>query len=256
MTVKIRCKGDVIANDYADVYDWFGYDYVSPQTVADGLADAKPGEEVAVDINSGGGSVFAASEIYSLLQDYAGPVTINIQGLAASAASVIAMAGDTINMSPTAQIMIHKASTATIGNADDLAHDSEVLSTTDRSIASAYEAKTGLDEGTILQMMSKETWMDAKTALDKGFADNIIVRKQPAVVNQVASIGHGNDFLDKIKQLIANQAHQDVEPENTKETKDGPLPKADEQPKTKAHSALYYEKLNILKGVTRWISMN
>lgn len=245
MTVKIRCKGDVISNDYADVYDWFGYDYVSPQTVSNGLDSANPDEEVIVDINSGGGSVFAASEIYSLLQGHSGPVTVNIQGLAASAASVIAMAGDTVNMAPTAQIMIHKASVVTSGNADDLAHDSEMMSTTDRSIASAYETKTGLDESAILQMMAKETWMDAKTALDKGFADNIIVRKQPAVVNQAASIGCNNDILDKVKQLIANQVHQ------TEKPKDESLPQADNQPMAKAHSDLYIAKLNILKGVTK-----
>ncbi|MCM1235729.1 MAG: Clp protease ClpP [Ruminococcus flavefaciens] len=172
MMTKINVKGTVVSNDDADIYDWLNYDYVSPSQVEDILNNAD--DEVRVDINSGGGSVFAASEIYSMLKDYSGKVTVNIQGLAASAASVIAMAGDEINMSPTAQMMIHKASTISMGNADDFAHDSSMLDTTDQSIVNAYEAKTGMNRDDILQMMSNETWMTAQDAVDKGFADSIL----------------------------------------------------------------------------------
>ena len=171
--VKIPIKGAVVSNDDADVYDWLGYDYASPRQVESVLNDADG--DVEVDIASGGGSVFAASEIYTMLKAYSGKVVVNIQGLAASAASVIAMAGDEVNMSPTSQMMIHKASTISMGNADDLDHDSKMLDVTDQSIVNAYENKTGLKRDDILQMMAKETWMTAQDAVDKGFADNVAV---------------------------------------------------------------------------------
>ena len=162
---KINVKGAVVSNDDADIYDWLGYDCVSPNMVEDVLNNSDG--DVEVDIASGGGSVFAASEIYTMLKAYSGKVVVNIQGLAASAASVIAMAGDEINMSPTSQMMIHKASTVSWGNADDLTHDSKMLDVTDQSIVNAYEAKTGMDRNDILQLMSNETWMTAQYAVDK-----------------------------------------------------------------------------------------
>ena len=146
---KINIKGAVVSNDDADIYYWLGYDCVSPNMVEDVLNNSDG--DVEVDIASGGGSVFAASEIYTMLKAYSGKVVVNIQGLAASAASVIAMAGDEINMSPTSQMMIHKASTVSWGNADDLTHDSKMLDVTDQSIVNAYEAKTGMDRNDILR---------------------------------------------------------------------------------------------------------
>lgn len=207
MTIKIPVKGTVVSNDDAEVYDWLGYENVSPKAVMDAL-DGAEGDNVEVNINSGGGSVFAASEIYTLLQGHNGKVTVNIQGLAASAASVIAMAGDEVNMSPTAQMMIHKAATWSVGNSDDFAHDSKMLDVTDQSIVNAYEAKTGMNRDDLLNMMKDETWMDAKTALDKGFADSIITRKQPQVVNAIAGPGLNTDAIDKIKVLLAETRSQ------------------------------------------------
>src|SRR5699024_8816097 len=179
---KINVKGAVVSNDDAEIYNWLGYDNVSPNQVEEALNSSDG--DVEVDIASGGGSVYAASEIYTMLKNYAGKVVVNIQGLAASAASVIAMAGDEINMSPTAQMMIHKASMYTAGNADDLNHDAKSLDVADQSIINAYEAKTGLGRNDLLQMMANETWMSAQDALDKGFVDNISTgSQQPQVVN-------------------------------------------------------------------------
>lgn len=153
---KVPIKGEIVDNDTATVYDWLGYDAVSPKKVEGILNDADD-DEVEVDVASGGGDVFAASEIYTMLKNFNGKVVVNIQGLAASAASVISMAGDVVNMSPTAQMMIHKAWTISMGNADDLDHDSKMMDVTDQSIVNAYEAKTGLDRDEILKMMSDET---------------------------------------------------------------------------------------------------
>lgn len=225
--VKIPIKGAVVSNDDADVYDWLGYDYASPRQVESVLNDADGGVEV--DIASGGGSVFAASEIYTMLKAYSGKVVVNIQGLAASAASVIAMAGDEVNMSPTSQMMIHKASTISMGNADDLDHDSKMLDVTDQSIVNAYENKTGLKRDDILQMMAKETWMTAQDAVDKGFADNVAVdtsAQQPQLINAVGVPTLSNSAVSKIKNLLAksrsDKPEKQVETPENKEEKPTP----------------------------------
>lgn len=211
---QIKIKGAVVSNDDAEIYDWLGYDNVSPNAVEDALNNSDG--DVEVDIASGGGSVFAASEIYTMLKAYSGKVVVNIQGLAASAASVIAMAGDEINMSPTSQMMIHKASTVSAGNADDFAHDSKMLDVTDQSIVNAYAAKTGMDRDDILQLMSNETWMTAQDAVDKGFADNISTgAKQPQLINAVGTPVISNNAISKIKTLLAKSRSD--KPENKAE---------------------------------------
>lgn len=207
---KINVKGAIVSNDDAEIYDWLGYDCVSPNQVEETL-DSSDGD-VEVNIASGGGSVFAASEIYTMLKTYSGKVVVNVQGLAASAASVIAMAGDEINMSPTSQMMIHKASTVSTGNADDFAHDSKMLDVTDQSIVNAYEAKTGMDRDDILQLMADETWLSAQDAVDKGFADNILTgSKTPQVVNAVSNQPVLNaTAIAKIKTVLAKSRDNKV----------------------------------------------
>jgi ATP-dependent Clp protease protease subunit len=217
MMTQIKVKGAVVSNDDAEIYNWLGYDCVSPNQVEDALNSAN--DDVEVDIASGGGSVFAASEIYTMLKAYSGKVVVNIQGLAASAASVIAMAGDEINMSPTAQMMIHKASTISMGNSDDFAHDSKMLDVTDQSIVNAYEQKTGMNRDDILQLMANETWMTAQDAVDKGFADNVSTgeTKAPQLVNAVGSVPiMSNTAISKIKNLMAKA--RDAKPEKQVET--------------------------------------
>lgn len=235
---KINVKGAVVSNDDADIYNWLGYDCVSPSQVEDALDNDSDGQ-IQVDINSGGGSVFAASEIYTMLKAYSGKVIVNIQGLAASAASVIAMAGDEINMSPTSQMMIHKASTISMGNADDFAHDSKMLDVTDQSIVNAYEAKTGMDRDNILQLMANETWMTAQDAVGKGFADNVSTGSaQPQVVNAIGTPVLSNNAISKVKNLLAKA--RDAKPDNKVETPENNVPKPT--------SSLKDQKLAILFG--------
>ncbi|UNL37673.1 head maturation protease, ClpP-related [Limosilactobacillus reuteri] len=238
MMTKINVKGVIVSNDDADIYDWLGYDCVSPNQVEDVLNNSNG--DVEVDIASGGGSVFAASEIYAMLKAYSGKVVVNIQGLAASAASVIAMAGDEINMSPTSQMMIHKASTVSVGNADDLSHDSKMLDVTDQSIVNAYEEKTGMDRDDILQLMANETWMTAQDAVNKGFADNISAgSKTPQVVNAVSNQPILNSTaIAKIKTILAKA--RDTKLENKTET---PMNKEE-----KPTPSLRDQKLAILFG--------
>ena len=158
--------------------DNFWGDEVTPQAFRDDL-ESEEGD-VTVWINSPGGNVFAAAEIYTMLKDYKGAVTVRIASIATSAASVIAMAGDKVQMSPTALLMIHDPSTIAIGNTKDMEKAIETLNEVKESIINAYSAKTGLRRSRISEMMQSETWMNAKKAMDLGFCDEILFEaKQP-----------------------------------------------------------------------------
>lgn len=202
MTV-IEVKADIVDNDTGKFYDWIGWDAVYPGKVSTLLDGA---DEVEVNINSNGGDVFAASEIYTLLSQHSGMVTVNIQGLAASAASVIAMAGDVVHISPTAQIMIHKAWTIADGNADDMAHTSEFLEGIDDSIMNAYVAKTGIDKSELSNMMAKETWLTANQAVDYGFADDVMDfgRSKEPVLNSIGYPQVSRAVVDRWKKTMAS----------------------------------------------------
>lgn len=202
----IDIKGDVVSNDVGEFYEWFGMSSTYPSKIQQAIANDED-DDITLNIASNGGDVFAASEIYTMLKDSEKTVTVNIQGLAASAASVIAMAGNTVRMSPTSQMMIHKALVSTTGNSDDLEHESGVLNSIDESIAAAYELKTGLSQTDILQMMSNETWMNAKAAVDKGFADEIMFNEsddEPTFENAVHQLP-SKAAINKFKNLIAKE---------------------------------------------------
>lgn len=202
---KIPIKGAIVDDDTAMFYDYFGMTCTSPKKVSAILDEevAEGDDDIVVDIASNGGDVFVASEIYSMLKNNTANVKVNVTGLAASAASVIAMAGDTVSIAPTAQIMIHKAWTRVDGNTDDLNHEAGVLSGIDESIASAYELKTGMKQSDILQMMSNETWLTAQDAVDKGFADEIMFVNEDdePVMNSMEDIP-SKSAINKLMNLI------------------------------------------------------
>ena len=129
---------------------------------------------VTVVINSYGGDCVAAAQIYNMLAEYPHPVTVKIDGIAASAASVIAMGGNTVLMSPVACMMIHNPATVAMGDHTDMEKAIRMLDAVKDSIVNAYERKTGLDRKQIGRMMDAETWMDATKAVELGFADGII----------------------------------------------------------------------------------
>ena len=130
--------------------------------------------DITVWICSPGGNVFAAAEIYTMLREYSGTVTVKIDSIAASAASVVAMAGDRVLMSPTGMLMIHDPSTIAMGNSEDMRKAIDVLNEVKESIINAYTAKTKLSHARIANLMSNETWMNAKKAVELGFADGIL----------------------------------------------------------------------------------
>lgn len=155
----------------------FWGDEITPQMFRDELY-AEEGD-ITLWINSPGGNVFAAAEIYTMIRDYPGSVTVRIASIAASAASVVAMAGNIVQMSPTALLMIHDPSTIAMGNAKDMEKAITTLNEVKESIINAYAAKTGLSRNRISKLMSDETWLNAKKALELGFADEILFEDKP-----------------------------------------------------------------------------
>lgn len=150
---------------------WYG-DEVTPALFRDEL-NAGSGD-IVVWINSPGGDVFAAAQIYNMLMDYRGNVTVKIDGLAASAASVIAMAGTEVLMSPVAMMMIHNPATVAIGDAGEMKKAIDMLSEVKESIMNAYEIKTNMSRTKISHLMDAESWFNAAKAVELGFADGIL----------------------------------------------------------------------------------
>lgn len=137
--------------------------------------------DITVFINSPGGDCVAAAQIYNMLMDYKGNVTVKIDGIAASAASVIAMAGTRVLMSPVSLMMIHNPLTVAIGDSEEMKKAIDMLSEVKESIINAYELKTGLSRAKLSHMMDSETWMNAQKALELGFADGILFQNDDSV---------------------------------------------------------------------------
>ena len=164
--------------------------------------------DITVWINSPGGDCIAAAQIYNMLMDYKGNVTVKIDGIAASAASVIAMAGTTVLMSPVSMMMIHNPMTMAFGDHEEMAKAIEMLNSVKDSIINAYEIRTGLSRAKLSHLMDAETWMDAGKAVELGFADGMLRRenaedqaKPPMMMYQKASIV--NSLMDKIAAKCA-----------------------------------------------------
>lgn len=177
MVKRVAVKGVIVNNSDYPVYEWMDIEATCPKIIHDQLAEAN-GQNVEVDINSGGGDVFAGSEIYSALRAYSlngGHVGVNIVGLAASAASVIAMAGNVVRITPVGQIMIHNAHiNGASGDYRDMNHMSGVLKNVNQTLANAYRLKTGKTEGELLTMLDDETWLTPEQAIRHGFVDEIL----------------------------------------------------------------------------------
>lgn len=150
---------------------WFDDDITPRMFKEELLSGSGP---VTIWINSPGGDCIAASQIYSMLMDYKGEITVKIDGIAASAASVIAMAGTKVIMAPTALLMIHNPSTTAMGDHRDMQKAIELLDQVKESIINAYEIKTGMSRITLSHLMDAETWMNANKAIELKFADEIL----------------------------------------------------------------------------------
>lgn len=170
--MKISIRGPIVSSNQHRLYQFYGMEATSPRSVADALAKGN-GERAEVEINSGGGEIFAASEIYTALRNYAGGVIVRIVGLAASAASIIAMAGES-EMTPTGMMMIHNVQTEASGDYRQMEHTAGTLRDANHAIISAYVAKTGRPEAEIAAMMDAETWITAERAVELGLVDRVM----------------------------------------------------------------------------------
>lgn len=210
--MKLEIKGPIISSNSQWIYDYFGMEATSPKKVSDFLKNTTG--DIEVDINSGGGSVFAGADIYTALKAHKGKVKINVV-FAASAASVIAMAGDETLISPTGQMMIHNSSASAEGDYRDLAHTSEVLKGINSSIANAYRIKTKRSESELLAMMDKETWLTPQQALEMGFVDGIMFEEEYSAIASVNHFMFPDTVINQLRTKLVKAEIQ--EPKNDTE---------------------------------------
>ncbi len=214
---------------------WFDDD-VTPQLFKDEL-NAGEGD-IVVWINSPGGDCVAAAQIYNMLMDYKGSVTVKIDGIAASAASVIAMAGTKVLVSPVSMMMIHNPVTIAMGDASEMEKAISMLSEVKDSIINAYEIKTNLSRARLSHMMDAETWMDARKAVELGFADDILKRAEAEEV--LEDITPPADSVPFSQAAVTNSLMEKIA------AKCRTKPRAEEPPKVKADSLM--ERLNLMKN--------
>ena len=193
---------------------WWG-DEVTPQMFRSELNAAKG--DIDLWINSPGGDCYAAAQIYNMLMEYKGNVAVKIDGIAASAASVVAMAGSTVEISPLGMLMIHNPMTVSIGDTYEMERTITFLAEIKESIINAYELKTGLSRAKISRLMDAETWMNAKKAVELGFADSVLYTDVQRPVTEVADglifsrAAVTNSLLSKFGQGTQN-TNVDAEP--------------------------------------------
>lgn len=184
MPKTIDIKGPIVTNDDKWIYDWFGVDSCCPADIRSQL-DEVADEGVQVVINSSGGDIFAASEIYDMLAESKATIKVIF---AASAASYIACAC-TSEIVPTGMLMIHNVSSYAAGDYNDMAHESGVLLKASKAVATAYRLKTGMSEDELIGLMDKETWLTADEAVEKGFIDKVAeYAEKPKEVKLAASL--------------------------------------------------------------------
>ena len=204
MAKKINIKGVIVPNDDKWIYDWFEMDSTCPREVEKEVEKAN-GEDLEVIINSPGGDVFSGSEIYTLLKDYSGNVVVKIVGVAASAASIVAMAGKKVMMSPTAEMMIHNVSSCACGDYRDFEHEAGVLKDYNSTIANAYMIKSGMTKEKLLSMMDEETWLTPEKALEYKLIDEIMfMDNTPKLAASFGGIMLPPEVINKIRNTLKN----------------------------------------------------
>ncbi|MFA5436516.1 MAG: head maturation protease, ClpP-related [Candidatus Neomarinimicrobiota bacterium] len=204
-STELRINGEIVDDDDAWIYEWFGISTTSPNAFRDELKKYE-GKNITVWIDSYGGNVFAAAGIYNALMEHKGSVTVKIDGKAMSAASVIAMAGEKIYMSPAGMMMIHNPLTEVYGYASDLRKVADILDEVKESIMNAYEIKTNRSREDISAMMDEEKYMSSKTAIEEGFADEMLYSDNAKDV-EMAFSRHAimNSTTEAIKRMVAIQ---------------------------------------------------
>lgn len=212
---------------------WFDDD-VTPQIFKDELNSGSG--DITVWINSPGGDCIAAAQIYNMLMDYKGNVTVKVDGIAASAASVIAMAGTKVLVSPVSMLMIHNPMTVAFGNSVEMQKAIDMLDSVKDSILNAYEIKTGLSRAKLSHLMDAETWMDANKAIELGFADELMQRSaatDEVPVPQVSMMFSRTAVVNSLMDKLAAKCKIEAKPTQT-------------ETKVKADSLM--DRLNLIKN--------
>lgn len=192
--MRVPLNGIVSADDDVEVYQWWGIQAFGPRAVREAIANNPAGEDLVLEINSGGGSVEAGSEMYSVLRSAEGVRTrAEVQSIAASAASYLMLGCDEVLMSPVAQVMIHLPATRTEGDRNAHLGSVHVLDTVRESILNAYElkAKGKTSRAEFKRMMNAATWMTAQEAVDCGLADGILYQEEVLPQNIMNAVGDG-----------------------------------------------------------------
>ncbi|PAD73903.1 head maturation protease, ClpP-related [Paenibacillus campinasensis] len=227
--IELRVEGEIVSDDDAWIYEWFGIPAATRNAFRQELSQYA-GKNITVWIDSWGGDVFAAAGIYNALKEHKGKVTVKVDGKAVSAASVIAMSGDEIYMSPVSIMMIHNPWSRAVGEAKDMRHAADVLDVVKDTIMNAYQARTGLDRDEISKMMDEETWMSAQKAMSAGFVDGVLYTEPSSddepvqnsysfsrMAIQNSANAAMKRFLDQWKAIDAAAQATSKEPQNTNE---------------------------------------
>lgn len=222
--MRITLNGLVVASEDQWIYDWFGIEAFSPATVRRALADNPEGEDLEVELNSPGGSVFAGFELYSLLREAKCKTVAIVQSLAGSAASTVMAGCDLVLMSPVAQVMIHLPSSYVSGNQNDMKHEAKVLESITQSIIESYHCrcKGKTDRARLERLIRAESWLTAQEAVELGLADEILGWEDApeglagfvnaiggnirTLVNSVGPGASPAELLDRYEQLVRDGA--------------------------------------------------
>lgn len=201
----LKINGDIVPNDMKEVYTWFGLDCSCPNDVHGALEALPEGDRLEIKINSNGGYVEAGKEMYTTLRNR-NDVDIEVESIAASAASMIAMAGHS-TISPVGMLMIHDVSATASGNKRDMKKMAEDLARYDESVAEAYAFKTGMGVEEILKLMDKETFIPAQRAVELGFID-AISEAEPIMTNGIGGVQVTDAMIEEFKAAKAAEAEK------------------------------------------------
>ena len=208
--MRVQLNGDVIPSEYQWLYDWFGIEAISPLKVRQAVEANPENEDLELEINSGGGSVFAGFEIYSILRAAKCNTVAMVQSLAASAASTIMVGCRRVLLSPVAQVMIHMPATITSGNQRDHKESLQMLDSVTQSILNSYQLRCGgkASRERLEELMNSETWLPAQDAIALGLADEIITENGDADAS-VLPLSVVNAVGGGIRALVTNSMHAD-----------------------------------------------
>ncbi|MBG3417936.1 Clp protease ClpP [Staphylococcus aureus] len=207
--MKVEIKGVIVSNEDKWVYEMLGMDSTCPKDVLTQLEFSD--EDVDIIINSNGGNLVADSEIYTHLRAHKGKVNVRITAIAASAASLIAMAGDHIEMSPVARMMIHNPSSIAQGEAKDLNHAAETLEHVGQIMAEAYAVRAGKNKQELIEMMAKETWLNADEAIEQGFADSKMFENDNMQIVASDTQVLSKDVLNRVTALVSKTPEVNID---------------------------------------------